>query len=903
MSDSKFFDLGSLPTPNPQGFTTSKHQQHSMRNGFVGSSNEPMPSLTAETTSTQHQLSANAAPRGLKEANLQSADQSDQKIEEAKQALRDLRSQGFDFNQLVNKGLNPVVLQKLYSSIGQPVTATSNLLRPKTLEPRVIATAAPTESPLVAATAGVHDQQLISSRRDLNGDIFRRDTTPNLATHEDRINSQTTVAAAKNEGKSVSSQGSLAISSKPSNLNLLGKASGSKAGETKILDRKDYIARMLAAKAGKPAASAATIVSPKTSTITDLGASAQIRSPDATAATNLAPAHEAASESVDIGPGTQREDTDAEVKRRAQTDLARQKIEALKLRESVQQQARSATSSDAMKDGQQPPPKSVSNIPAENHIPSLRHVPNRQSSYFSPSSQKPPFNIPGLFMTSDAPKPVNPPQPVANEATAVLPQRVSYATLDLSQQGPRPQTAVSTQSPPVNTTSRLPETSSDLNHASPAIATITTTTSSNRKRQKASDFIDSPSTRVKRPLGQQEDISVIIDISDDEVSDTTSGDEVLDVESTGRRASLSKVTTPGDGREKTVKGLPQLTDFPPRKKAVVVTPPVTQAFGQGSDLKGLKSKEMEIEVLNRQIAELQQRIAIKAKQAKSGTHSPEASSRVTISPPPGEASHQIHGEPNLPSNVSDSRDGDVAPVEDREASVAVAEGNRSAAAEQLNAERQLEEVELAKAEAERCLAAEISQPSAADKSLKGEEKTQIPQAEEQSHLQEGLPRFKDEQQKQVQDEEQCSLEASQSQQGREAQTKKIRQLEVDRHFQEQEERHVQEARQERLREQEREKSLDDQRQARKSEIESGLPILDAEVERTRKRLESLRQEMAGLEKELQKGIEGRQSLIDELHNLSRSREALPGPMDLDPRDEGDVAQQSTNIQELPGKFA
>lgn len=897
-----FFAPGSLPTPYTQGFSATETQQYSMRNGFIVSSDEPIFSRTAETTSTQHQLSANTAARGLKEASLQLADQ---KMEEAKQALRDLCSQGFDFNRIVNEGLNPVVLQKLYTGIGQPFTATSKLLRPKNKETRVIAAEAPTESAPGAATAGNHDQQPTSPRRDLNGDVSGKETLPNLVTDDGKINSQSIIAAAKNEEKSVPSQASLVKSSKSSNLNPLGKASGIKAGETRKLDRKEYIARMLAAKAGKPAASAATPVSSKTSTVTDSGASAQVRSPDATPATITATAQQAPSETVDAVPGTQKEDSGVEVIRKAQTDLARQKIEALKFRESVQQQARPVISSDATRNGQQPPPKNVPNIPAENSIPTLRRLPSRQSSYFSPSSQKPPFSIPGLFMTSDAPEPVNPPQPIANEVTAISPQRVAHATLDLSQQGLRPQVAVSTQSPPVDTISRLPETS-DQNLASPATATFAATISSNRKRQKASDFIDSPSTRVKRPLGQQEDTSVIIDISDDDVSNTTSGDESLDTNTAGRRASLSRksqVITPGNGKEKPVKSLPQLTDFPQRKKPVVMTPPAAQASGQSGDLKGLKSKEMEIGVLNRKIAELEQRIAIKAKQTKSRTHSPGNSSRVTISPLPDEASYQIHRAANLPSSVSESRNGDVAPVENRETFVALAEANRSAAGEQLDAEQQLKEVELAKAEAERSLAAQTSQASTADRSLTGEEKTQTPQAEEQSHLREGVQRFKDEQQKRVQDDEQRRLEASQSQQAHEEDTKTIRQLEVDRHLQEQEQRRAQEARQERLQEQERERSLDDQRQARKSEIESGLPLLDAEVERTRKRLESLRQEMAGLEEELQRGIEGRQGLVEELNNLSRSREALPGPMDLDSCDEGDVPKRSTSIQELPGKFA
>lgn len=820
-------------------------------------------------------------------------------MEEAKQALRDLHSQGFDFNQIVNTGLNPNVLRKLYTNVGIPVTASSNLMQQKIMKPRAVARDVPIESVPGAATVGIHDQHTKSQQRDSNSDVLGNDTLPHLVTEERKINSQPPVPVAKNEGKSVQIQASV---TKFSGLNPLGKASGSKAGETKIIDRKEYIARMLAAKAGKHAVSATSSVPVKTSPVGNSGASAQVRSSDAAAAMIPATNQQASDELVDTTSGTQKEDSDVEAKRKAQTDLARQKIEALKLRESIQQQARPETISDAMRHSQQPPAKGVPNIPTEGSIPIPRPLPSRQSSYFSPASRKPPFSIPGLFMTSDAPEPVNPSRALANEGFTVSPHKISYATSDSSKQGLHTHATVSAQSPTRDNISHLPDASVDLNSL-PAI--IATTTSSNRKRQKASDFIDPPSTRVKRPLGQQEDTSVIIDISDDEVSHNTSGDDSLDIDIVGRRDSLSKkpqVVALGNGKEKSIKSLPPLIDVPPRKKPVAMTPPAAHASGQTGEVKGLKSKEMEIEAMNRKIAELEQRIAFKVKRTASRTHSPGTSSRVTMSPPPGEASHQINDAPNVPLSVSESRNGDVEHIGNRESFIALVEGTESAAAEQLNAEQQLEEVEIAKAEAERSLAAEISRASATDP-LTREERMQTPQAEEQSNLQKGEQRFKDEEQKRIHAEEQRHLKVSQIQRAHEEENKKSRQQQVHLHLQEQEQRQAQEALHERLQEHELKRSVNDQRQARKSEIESGLPLLDAEVERTRKRLESLRQEIAGLETELQKGVEGRQGLIEELNNLSPIREALPGPMELDSYDLGNVPKQSTSKQETPGKSA
>lgn len=878
---------------NFQGIPASQPRPYSSQNGFIDISDDPLLSRTAESTSGQRQLSTNAAAQGSYKANLQLVDQ---KMEEAKQALRDLHSQGFDFNQIVNAGLDPGILQKLYTNIGVPVTLPSKLQQQKVV--KTVARDVPIASTPGVATEVILDQHHKLTQRDLDGDVLRKDTFPHLVAQKGKFNSQPTVAVAKNEEKSMQSQANLAKYP-------LGKASGIKAGETKILDRKEYIARMLAAKAGKPAVSVTTPMSPKKSTITESKVSAQVQSPD-TAAANIPPTvQRPPSELTDTALGTQKEDSDVESKRKAQTNLARQKIEALKLRESIQQQTRSATSSDAMRHNQQNPAKGIPSIPGEGSDPIPRPLPSRQSSYFSLASQKPPFSIPGLFMTSDAPEPVNPSQPPASESFTASPQRVGNATFGSSQQVLRPDAAVSPQSPTIDQASRLSDISSDTKSALPT--TIVTTISSSRKRQKASDFIDLPSTRVKRPLGQQVDTSVIIDISDDEVSNDTSAGESLDLDIAGHRYSLSRtsqVIATCSEKEKPVKSLPPLTDFPSRKKPFVITPPAVQTSGQSSDLKGLKSKEMEIEVMNRKIAELEQRIAIKTKQTTSRTHSPRTSSRVTISPPPSEISHQTNGAPIVAMSVSESKKGGIARVINRESFMAFAEGNDPAAGEQLNAEQQLEEVELAKAEAERSLAADIFRASAADQSPTREERMQTLQTEENSNRQKEERRLEDEKQKQIEDEEHGRLKESPDQQAREAGNNGSQEQDVEDILQEQEHMRAQEARQESLQDRERKRSLADDRQARMSEIESGLPLLDAEVERTRKRLEYLHREIAGLETELKKGIEGRQGLIEELGSLSRSRDALSGPMDLDSYDvddEDDVSKQTTSIKEIPGK--
>ena len=873
-----------------------------MPNGFIENPGDPQFSRTTEITSAQHPRSRNTIEQNSEEVNQVLLDT---KMEEAKQALRDLHSQGFGFNQIVNAGLNPGALRRLYNKIEVSINASSDLLQPRTPKHKAV------DMPPDSATGSTHKRHPEVSQKVSVGGVFGNGTMPHQISEKAKINDQPTLAAAKNEQRSTEIKASSAKSSQPPNVNPLGKASGVKASGTKIVDRKEYIARMLAAKAGKPAVSASAPVPSQTSTITDTRAQAhaEVRlsanpAPIVPAANSQAPC-----DFTDISPGTRKEDLDVETKRKAQTDLARQKIEALKLRESFQQQARSATSNH-----QQSPAKRVPSVPAERSAPTSQSLPNRQSSYFSPASQKPPFNIPGLFMTSDALEMANPSKPSASDDSIVTLPAVGNATFGSSQEVLRPHAATSAECLKVSKSPSLPETSLDLNSTLPA--TISTTTSSNRKRQRASDFIDSLSIKVKRPLGQQEDTSVIIDISDDDISNDTSGDESL--ETADCRDSLPRgphVIAQDNCKTNTPKSLPPLTDLPQRKKSVMMTPPTAQASGQSGDLNGLKSKEMEIQVMNRKIAELEQRIATKAKQNTSRSHSPGTSSRVTTSPPSGGSSNQINNPSNLPLTLSDSQSGEMASIEKRESSTALAETNEAAAAEQLNVVQQLEQVERAKAEAERSLAAQDTRALAADQSLTREEGVQTQHVEEQLNLVEREQQSKNEEQQLAQvgedgwtwpanlreSKEESHLEESQSHQVRGEETKEYRQEDADLYPQERQRMLEPAVLQEYSQGQERKTSLDDQWQARKSEIESGLPLLDAEVEKTRKRLESLRQEMASLEMQLQKGIEGRQGLIEELHMLSRSREALPGPMNLKSYDVREVPKQSARTTEFTGK--
>lgn len=62
---------------------------------------------------------------------------------------------------------------------------------------------------------------------------------------------------------------------------------------------------------------------------------------------------------------------------------------------------------------------------------------------------------------------------------------------------------------------------------------------------------------------------------------------------------------------------------------------------------------------------------------------------------------------------------------------------------------------------------------------------------------------------------------------------------------------------------------------RRREIQAGLPLIDAEVERTKSRLAEIQREAQRLEAEIQKGLEGRQNLLRELELLGVDTESGP----------------------------
>ena len=759
------------------------------------------------------------------------------KWEEAKQALRDLHLQGFNFSKIVERGLNPVMLRKLYADVGIPITQDIPMLGLPLTEPRVVSGHTPgLPFPDKVPTNNV-DQQPVPVLQ------VKEDVSPT---------SKTSITTTKEE--KVPSTGSASISKlvKPSVTNQSGKVTGTKASDSKGVDRKEYIARLAAAKASvsSKAASTPTFESPIQVIVP--------RTPP-TSITN---------QSHQEPVINRAQDPEAEAKRKAQTDLARQKIEALKRRETTQQESQPPKSHEGDHQNQASLAglQQASSFTGPATVPQSS-IPSRQGSYFSPVTQKPPFSIPGLFMTSDTSQSI--PQPIASQAVAIAQQRDVHTALGpeasylISQgSGEQSKPSMASQAPSIPSLTAI-------TGASTAAAINPTPPATSRKRQKAADFIDSPSTRIKRPLGQQEDSSVIIDISEDD-SSNVSDDDDLNMEQAEYPLGPSKKSSngqTGSGKQKSIGDLPPLSDLPSRKKSMVMTPPAPQTPGHTKDPKQLKSKEMEIELMRRKIAELEQRNH--AKRNTSRAQSPGTSSQVPVSSPLREQPQSTNDPTKALAGVVKAKADTGGLDSTRQSSSTSTEAIESATEERLAAEQHLSEVELARAEAEHSVAVDTILVSEQDRQLQEE-------ALQASRQEEGLSRAREptrDNNSNGQDLERIRFKSIEQQESpgpiQEIETSEVGRRDEGILRQRGERLQLQEANQKRQ-QAEQQRLLDEQQRLRKAEIEAGLPILDATVERTKQRIEALRKEMMELEKEIQKGVEGRKSLMEELHDLSQA---------------------------------
>ncbi|KAL9130422.1 MAG: hypothetical protein Q9217_001389 [Psora testacea] len=737
--------------------------------------------------------------------------------------VREMHSWGLSFQDFVNEGMDVDTLRRIYLESNLPMVTTATRPHRPLAEPQLVSVSNDPTDALVKKTADLPPAAL-------QGQIQEPEMTVpgGGASETPQVTTQSIV-----EGV---------------------------VAEQKPMDRKALIAQKLAAKKTKATFTSKAIV------VTSIGNSgrpppigSELLSPKLVTSASASVSEKEIAAPLEITKHLPEPQPDIEAKRKAQTELARQRMEALKQKATTKEDQPPLSPNCENKSILHALDTNVA--PTTNILPDLETVsagppveaPSRKASYFSSVSQSSMFNIPGLF-------------PAAGPMSQEKPHEASTRTIEDTM--PTSYSRSSTQPITMSKQEQQPNPSSSSRSIRDAPEGATGQVS--RKRQRASDFLDSPPSRVKRPLAQ-DDAGVVIDISDEEEAET---DDDFDMTMGGgqdRNPLSSREPRFGAGEKHMAMELQPMVDFPTRRLpgtgSAAATPSAILTPGKLQEPE-LKTKEMEIELMNRKIVELEQRI--KAKHAASRTQSPGAAVQATISYTPIDLSVE---------NADD-------PIEDQKRTQA-----QKTASEISTVTRQVdlatEEDLLAEENQERGLAsveAEIQGPEryhdTPHECQPAEGRPMMRSstgAEEASDHDNRLIDDSSQRWVQSQDELSIPMQTAPEEPPENAEVSLAGASTPDAHNSSSVERQGQ------LQQQDEagETMLHAHRQSRKAELESGLPMLDEEIEKTKQKLQSLREQEAHLEAEIQKGMNGRQMLLDELNRLSQVAEVMEFCEDVD----------------------
>lgn len=726
----------------------------------------------------------------------------------AKATLSQLHFHSIGFSQLIEEDIDEDVLRALYAELGLPLPRKPARKRADDLtsneESSQIQVPTKDQAPSSGKTHTVKKTPL--DLRDLSVISSAEDATtsaplpiiPKPALDSDKVHHivkghapPKDVVTTQNNKPGIASILPRFNGSNGSNKSVTAKPQGNNT-----LERKDYIARMLAAKAGKPLAVKRSSPAPTMAT-----------SPDS----NVVDKHQTNSEAQSSDPpnhaasvSSATTDADLEAKKRAQTELARQKMEALinrgtgqqvEPRKPIKQASAVVTQSPPLESSPQVLSRLQANLPVTAQLQasslpsglspapstpwiSVKALPETRNNGAVPPT--PSSGIPGLFMTASAPLPLS----ISDESLPPVRQQIVPEASTV-------QSLSTTDLPPSQPTAIAESLHSDgsptpLTHAESkgTINAVTNDLEKTRKRAKAADFIDGPAAKFRNPFGSGQPSRLIIEVSEDEtneVSDADTNEYLMDLDEDAKAGQYRNVpeVSVATLKQKSIRDLPPLSNFPLAKKPMlgsgVDTPPAMQTPGKGKEQDDLRRKEEQIELMNRKIAEMEQRR--KAKQTASRAHTPGTPARSGCTSSPETSLAEASKQSQAVTEVVRMIDENTGELESQKTRLAVAEASMK---EKLNIEQEARRAEVAKAENERVAAANAA----------------------------------------------TSAEL-------------------------------------------------DQRRKRRAEIESGLPKLDAEVERTKSKLELMKKQMEELEAELQLGIQGRKTLMQELERLAMVPEEPP----------------------------
>ncbi|KAI4225707.1 MAG: hypothetical protein L6R36_003711 [Xanthoria steineri] len=435
----------------------------------------------------------------------------------------------------------------------------------------------------------------------------------------------------------------------------------------KPVDRKDYIARLQAAKAGKVAPTMTASQPGPARQKTPQASSPKVTSQLGVANSSMdvlssgsVPAQitGSAGSSVTTVPFP---NSAVEAKKREQTELARRKIEELRNRSNVPKESQSASNepsltvastnqqSDPAKHSVEMQPNPVS-IKATN--PDIAPA-TPQHSYFPFRNGA--FSLPGLFMSTSSERDEAETPKIAStqdgfrdirEAEPTV-ARTLVADQSLSQSFPASQNLV-----PSSQAEQSPESTTA------SLVTQTQAISNPRKRPTAADFIDSVPSKIQRSYSYKADSSVVFEVSDDEADDLEN--ESSDVEMSGnpdmktlqpRQVVASHPATPDDLKSRQQLGLNDLHGKAEKLTSKLNMAQPSPQTPNKKDVDSLRAREEEIERMNRKIIEMEQRR--KMRQDVSRTQTPGTSGRPTPFLKPNESNLNVLVTPDDTKQLSE----------------------------------------------------------------------------------------------------------------------------------------------------------------------------------------------------------------------------------------------------------
>ncbi|KAL8997360.1 MAG: hypothetical protein Q9169_003342 [Polycauliona sp. 2 TL-2023] len=456
----------------------------------------------------------------------------------------------------------------------------------------------------------------------------------------------------------------------------------------KPVDRKDYIARLQAAKAGKVAS---TVTGSQPSPVQTTHQAPQESSPNiANQLAAASPALNSSAKSIIPGPIASSIDPSVttlppvdptvETKKREQTELARRKIEELKSRSNLLKPTQFADKESSLPvaspTGQPDQAKQLVGVqPTEaltRTINSAIAPSTPQHAYFP--SRNGTFSLPGLFMST-----ANAQDYHDNEAPPIA--AVQDDTRNLGEPEPTialASTTDSLSSQPLQTAANLlPHRQEKENQEASIISPVTPVQANGnpRKRPTAADFIEQTPSKVQRSYSYTADSSVVFEVSDEEADETDNeGSDVVMSGDPGTKASQSrKIQTPqlatGDDQK--------ASDSHGKSGKSINRPNMTQSSPQNStkkDADGLRAREEEIERMNRKIIEMEQRR--KLRQDISRTQTPGTPGRPPPFSKPTESNSDNQSTPNGTKQLSEppaqaTREAEDAPHDEAAAGIEI----------------------------------------------------------------------------------------------------------------------------------------------------------------------------------------------------------------------------------------